>query len=140
MQRRNIPELLDEDAGTPPEIAGSLADLRSFNRWLGGVRTTRLLIEQVAHETGRREFTLLDVAAGAGYVAQETSRQLQGRGIRLHPTLLDRSAVHLQSAAPLPRIAGDALVLPFQDGSFDLVASSLFLHHLQPAQADVFLS
>jgi ubiquinone/menaquinone biosynthesis C-methylase UbiE len=139
MLRRDIPELLDSDAGTPQEIAGSLADLRSFNWWLGGISNIRSMIEVVARETGARKFTLLDVASGSGYVPREVTKRLARRGIRLELTLLDRSLAHLVAAESTQRVVGDALALPFADGSFDLVSSSLFLHHLQPDSAVKFL-
>ena len=95
MQRRPTPELLDSDSGTPAEVAGSIADLRMINRWFGGVSTTRSLIQSVARKTGKSEFSLLEVAAGDGFLAQEVSASLQPSGIRLHVTLLDRALSHL---------------------------------------------
>ena len=139
MDRRDIPELLDSDAGTPQEIAGSLADLRSFNWWLGGIATTRRLIEIVARQTGSQQFTLLDVASGSGYLPLEVARRLRAGGIMLDVTLLDRSEVHLQAAETSQKVVGDALALPFGDRSFGLVSSSLFLHHLAPGSAIKFL-
>ena len=68
MRRVVIPELLDTDSGTPEEVAESLRDLQWFNRWFGGISTSRKLIEGIAQATGRREFSLLEVAAGEGYV------------------------------------------------------------------------
>ena len=97
MQRRPIPELLDTDCGTPAEIAGSISDLRLINRWFGGVATTRTLIQTVARKTGSSEFSLLEVAAGDGSLAQEVGASLQRSGIRLNITLLDRAASHLPS-------------------------------------------
>jgi ubiquinone/menaquinone biosynthesis C-methylase UbiE len=47
---------------------------------------------------------------------------------------LDRVPYHMAAAAP-PRVAADALALPFAPGSFDYVASSLFLHHFSDGQA-----
>jgi ubiquinone/menaquinone biosynthesis C-methylase UbiE len=35
-------------------------------------------------------------------------------------------------------VAGDALKLPFRDGSFDVVSSSLFAHHLEPTELQLF--
>ena len=66
MRRTVTPEWLDVDLGTPEEIAASLADLRRINRWLGGVRTMRKLVEAVAQRLGRRSLTVLDVGAGSG--------------------------------------------------------------------------
>ena len=47
MKRIVTPELLDSDAGTPKEIADSLADLRGINRKFGGIGTTQAMIEHV---------------------------------------------------------------------------------------------
>jgi ubiquinone/menaquinone biosynthesis C-methylase UbiE len=37
------------------------------------------------------------------------------------------------------KVAGDALALPFPDGSFDLISCCLFAHHLSPAELAVFV-
>ena len=138
MRRVVIPELLDTDAGTPAEIRGSLRDLRFINTCFGGVRTTACLVEQVTRQTGKRSLSLLEVAAGSGYVPERTRAVLRRRGIELHPTLLDRSPAHLNSSRPA--VAGDALALPFADASFDLVSCSLFAHHLEPEELPRFVS
>jgi hypothetical protein len=95
VQRRPTPELLDTDSGTAAEIAGSISDLRFINRWFGGVATTSGLIETVARETGKSKFSVLEVAAGDGSLAQEVRATLQSRGIHLNVTLLDRAVSHL---------------------------------------------
>jgi SAM-dependent methyltransferase len=137
MRRVVIPELLDTDAGTSAEIRGSLRDLRFINTCFGGVRTTAWLIERVARQTGRRSLSLLEAAAGSGYVPERTRALLAGRGIAIAPTLLDRSPAHLNRSRPA--VAGDALALPFADASFDLVSCSLFAHHLEPDQLLLFM-
>ena len=53
MQRRVIAELLDDDLGTPAEIASSLSDLRHINDWFGGTRTTTSLLRKVAAQVRR---------------------------------------------------------------------------------------
>jgi hypothetical protein len=98
VQRRPTPELLDTDSGTPAEIAGSISDLRRINRWFGGISTTRNLIQTVALKTGKSEFSLLEVAAGDGSLAQDVRASLLPRGIRLNVTLLDRAASHLPAS------------------------------------------
>jgi len=54
MRRTVIPELLDIDAGTSAEIAGSLADLRFFNRYFGGSATMTAMLRKVAARTGKK--------------------------------------------------------------------------------------
>jgi SAM-dependent methyltransferase len=129
-------ELLDTDAGTPGEIAGSLKDLEFFNRCFGGVATTESLIARVAESLGVSSLSFLEVAAGAGYVAETTCRQLETRGIRLEITLSDRSRFHLRNGNRA--VAADALALPFRDCSFDVVSCNLFAHHLAPPELQRF--
>jgi SAM-dependent methyltransferase len=130
MKRIPTAELLDSDAGTPQEVASSLADLRWINRTFGGQTTTRAMVEQVAQSTGARELSLLEVAAGSGDVPHAARKTLAGRGIVLTVTLLDRSAGHVGNGGR--SVVGDALALPFRDASFDLVSCGLFAHHLPP--------
>ena len=77
MKRRPTRELLDDDLGTPAEIAASLQDLRWFNRWFGGISTTQSLFEEIAAKTRRDHFTVLDLASGEGYVLRTVARELQ---------------------------------------------------------------
>ena len=132
MRRVVIPELLDTDAGTPAEVRGSLHDLRFFNSRFGGISSTTRLVEQVARQTGARSLSLLEVAAGNGYVAGRTRSRLRHHGIELNTTLLDRSRAHLNGSER--SVVADARALPFSDASFDLVSSNLFVHHLEPEE------
>jgi ubiquinone/menaquinone biosynthesis C-methylase UbiE len=131
MRRIVTPEILDSPDCPPAEVEKSLRDLSRINRWFGGVATTRKLIERVASVTGQKHFSVLEVAAGFGEVPKLAAQQLARRGITLDVTHLDRTPSHL-----LPgnrAVVADALALPFPDASFDLVSSSLFAHHLEPA-------
>ena len=129
MKRVAKPELLDEDLGTPSQIAASFRDLRRINRWFGGVRTTARLLRHVAQRRGSR-LTLLEIGAGRGDTALAAQRLVAAEGVHLKLVLLDRLSSHLpQSGAPV--VAGDALRLPFRDGSFDVVSSTLFAHHFE---------
>jgi ubiquinone/menaquinone biosynthesis C-methylase UbiE len=154
MKRIPTPELLDTDAGTPAEIAASLSDLTRINRWFGGTGTTERLVERVAQACGapgvsaRRtgetpvppssSLSLLDVAAGSGYVPRVAKERLSRRGIRLDVTLLDRAATHVGNGRR--SVVGDALTLPFRDSSFDVVSSVLFVHHLSPDELVRFVT
>ncbi len=137
MKRRPTRELLDDDQGTPAEIAASLRDLRWFNRWFGGISTLRGLLKGTACDTKRNSFTVLEVGSGDGSLIRTIASDL-GPGLQLDVTLLDRAASHLPVNGSMRKVAGDALRLPFRDSSFDLVCCSLFLHHLSPQQAVAF--
>ncbi len=131
MRRTVIPELLDDDLGTAAEIAASLKDLRHINQWFGGVRTTTELLCRVAGASGLQNLSILEVGAGYGDVPLAAQRLLAGRGLGLEVTLLDRVWSHLPQEGQAS-VAGDALRLPFRDGTFDVVSCSLLAHHFEP--------
>jgi len=137
MKRVATAELLDTDSGTPSEIAASLDDLQRINRWFGGIATTETLVGRVAGEIHASSMSVLEVAAGSGYVPEVARQRLQRRGLRLQVTLLDRASSHLNPATR--SVVGDALSLPFGDESFDLVSCNLFTHHLNPESLTRFI-
>jgi 2-polyprenyl-3-methyl-5-hydroxy-6-metoxy-1,4-benzoquinol methylase len=139
MKRTVTSELLDSDAGTPSEIAASLSDLNGINRRFGGIATTRFLVDQVIRKLGVKSMSLLDVAAGAGTVPAAVAMALAQDGVELEVTLLDRASSHLKNGNRRA-VAGDALALPFSDGCFDLVSSTLFVHHLAPDEVVRFVN
>ena len=81
MKRVVTAELLDTDSGSPSEIADSLDDLRMINRWFGGISTSEDLILRVARKIHSSSLSLLEVAAGSGYVPETAREQLQASRI-----------------------------------------------------------
>lgn len=138
MQRVDSEEILDSDQCPAPEAEASLRDLCRINRWFGGVGTTRNLIQRVSSVTGRKHFSVLEVAAGFGEVPRAAASQLARKEITLEITDLDRMHSHLRHGRRA--VVADALALPFRDGSFDLVSCSLFAHHLQPKELARFVN
>ena len=136
MRRVVRPEILDGDDAPPEEVRESLVDLQRINRWFGGTNTTQKLIDTVLEKTNKTQLTLLDVGSATGDIAGAIENELGARGIQFRYTLLDRSATHFAGTGG--RVRGDAMALPFLDNSFDVVACSLFAHHLEPEQLAAF--
>jgi ubiquinone/menaquinone biosynthesis C-methylase UbiE len=136
MKRRVVAELLDSDSGTTREVEDSLADLRMFNRRFGGVRAMTALLREVSARIRIKEMLWLDVAGGAGDVATLTREALARIGITVRPVVLDRAPTHMNGGNL--NVCGDALALPFRDNSFDVIGSSLFVHHLEPDEVTRF--
>ncbi len=147
-ERRPQAELLDEDSGSPREIASALRSIEFVNRWFGGNQVHRMLLGEAAGT--RRELVVLEVAAGRATALAAAALALR-RGpkgpVQLHATLLDRQASHLPrlhsdwpACFPKPHcIEGDARAIPLPDKSVDVVSCCLFLHHLDPPGATQFL-
>jgi ubiquinone/menaquinone biosynthesis C-methylase UbiE len=77
----------------------------------------------------------LDVACGTGFLTQHLRGEVIG---------LDSSARMLEvarrQAAKARFVEGDALALPFEDGTFDRVFASYFYCHLEEAERGRFLT
>jgi ubiquinone/menaquinone biosynthesis C-methylase UbiE len=100
----------------------------------------RHLVEQAALEPGQ---DVLEVGCGTGNLALLVAREHPDvRVVGLDPdpkalALARRKADRRGAALRLDRGFGDAL--PYPDGSFDRVLSSLMLHHLDPAEKPAML-
>lgn len=138
MKRMPTAELLDFDAGTPEEISGSLSDLWFINRAFGGVSTAQNLIKRIATASSLSKTSLLEVASGPGKVPMAIVNKIQGDGVDLEVSLLDRSRSHLHGSRH--SVVGDAVELPFANDSFDIVSSTLFVHHLMPEDVRKFIN
>ena len=76
-----------------------------------------------------RDATVLDVATGSGDLLVTLARRaptLRLIGLDRHATTLDEA----RGVAVGSLVRGDALALPFDDASVDVVISTMFLHHL----------
>src|SRR5262249_45295742 len=138
MQRVVTPELLDTDAGTPPEVDGSMSELRTINRYLRGSRTMIALSEEVARRRQLKKLSWLDVGGATGELVALTSKSVSKRGLELQAVVLDRSPSHMDGR--YPSVGGDALALPFKESSFDVAGSSLLVHHLEPPDVIKFVN
>lgn len=152
--RSHARELLDTPESVASELAANLRDIRRLNRWFGGVALAR---RYVAHACSRIQgserawggtgmhITVLDVATGSADIPNALVHWARRTGVTLAVTGLDRSPHVLAEADRVIReggtheqvrlTCGDAAALPWENGSFDLVISSLALHHFEPNEA-----
>jgi ubiquinone/menaquinone biosynthesis C-methylase UbiE len=145
MKRVVEDEWLDEDRGTPEEVAAALHSVALANRRFGGVRLhARLLRRALLRVSHQQRPHILEVASGRADVLESALLKLD---IVPDVTLLDRSAAHLPDPRAWPRkfprphvVEGNALDLPFPDASVDIVSCCLFLHHLEPPEVARFLA
>jgi 2-polyprenyl-3-methyl-5-hydroxy-6-metoxy-1,4-benzoquinol methylase len=133
MDRPDLPVALHEHA---------LCGLARLNWWSGSDRILWGPIRRLAAELSGRPLRVLDVACGAGDVLVGLARRalragvgLELHGIDMSPTAIDHASRRCAAAGLRVSLTRhDALAEPLPDG-FDVVTSSLFLHHLTDDQA-----
>ncbi len=78
---------------------------------------------------------VLDIGCGPGHLVNRLARdhRLEVTGLDLDPTMIDRARANARQAVAAERqptfVAGGVAALPFADRSFDLVVSTLSMHH-----------
>lgn len=134
-KRSHEPELMDFPGLPEPEVVEAYRVLRRVNRLFGNLASMRREVERMLVEDRfqRREhvLTILDVGSGSGDIPRDLLDQLGKRNQAARICSLDRDhrAVLLARESGLHVLAGDALRLPFGDGSLDLVTAVKFAHH-----------
>ena len=145
-QRFREPEIMDD-----PVLDGSrhAVALRGLSRLNYLSRSAQILwspLTVLARQLGRRQLRVLDVATGAGdvpvrlwHIAQRAGIDLEILGLDVSPRAVEFAAARAaaEKAAINFRVL-DVLAGPLPDG-FDVVTSSLFLHHLAEKQGVLLL-
>src|SRR3954470_5771796 len=135
MQRRaGASELLDGPLDYAA-LAGNLDDLERFNR-RGGALGWQLLrfLQPSANAT-----SLLDVGTGGADIPRELLRLAETAGVSLavratdvRPEIVEMARARSRAVPDLELSLAEAGSLDFASDSFDIVHSSLLLHHLEP--------
>lgn len=126
-------EAMDAPDADPTQLVRALGFIRRINTLLGYTRATLRHLDRLTLDLPKT--TILDVATGSADVPQAILRRSQQQGRAVSVVGLDLHAQTLafarsQAGTGVPLVRGDALSLPFEDGSFDVVMTSMFLHHL----------
>ncbi len=142
-------ELMDTGDYVPAELRSNLADLRLYNRWLGGARLVlrelnRMLDERAGAGGAPGALSVLDVGTGSADIPLAIQRWAARRGITAGVEGVDANAEMLAEArlflsrehnARVRLRQADACMLPHADGSVEYIVSSNFMHHLDDTEA-----
>lgn len=127
----------------PAVLAECLEDLARLNRLFGGIRlTTRALEEITGGMPEGSAIEILDVATGGGDFPRAIADWAKRRGLKarilatdLDPEILGMAARGGSAGGAIEFAGADVFALPFPNRSFDVVTSSLMLHHFDPEAA-----
>jgi 2-polyprenyl-3-methyl-5-hydroxy-6-metoxy-1,4-benzoquinol methylase len=132
-------ELMDRPQADPRELRGALRDLERLNRLFGGHRYAIGFMKQRLQPGS--SYRILDVGTGGADFPRAMIRWARTQQIRLRIDAVDASedvlALAEEFSAGFPEmrfIQGRAQSCEFE-GSYDLVHSSLTMHHFSAADA-----
>lgn len=144
MQRlTGVEERLDGPLTDQRALVGNLRDLARVNRRLGGVALSSAAIETLA--PGRADLSVLDVGTGGADIplalidrGRAHGRLVRVTGLDSRPEVIAAAGIadpRVRTTGELALQVGDGRSLPYADGSFDVVHTSMVVHHLDPAEA-----
>lgn len=140
-ERRPGPELIDLPHGcySLSEYAGSLADIRTVNRFLGDYRAMLTFFSHLVSgmtSSAKAPIRVLDVATGSADIPVAIVKWARKQGIHVVVSAVDinplaiREAVDFTQAYPeITVTVTNGFLLPFENGSFDIVLCAKTLHH-----------
>ncbi|WP_299468100.1 methyltransferase domain-containing protein [uncultured Gimesia sp.] len=141
--RKREPELMDQPGLTEREHGSALAGLRRVNWWS---RSSAILwppILELARTVDQRPLQILDIASGGGDVGLDIALRAKRAGISVEVDGCDISSfavrhateqVHHRHLDHVHFYERDIFKEPLEK-KYDVVMCSLFLHHLEEAQA-----
>jgi len=131
-------ERIDTGDYTEAEYRTFLREIRFINRWIGDRWALQKSLLKAVEESGLSAFSVLDVGAGSGELLKEVALFARKRnkaatlvGLDLNPLSAESIAAEGQQFSEIKCVRGDALDLPFPDGTFDYAICSLFTHHFK---------
>jgi SAM-dependent methyltransferase len=156
LARRSLrPELMDGEQVPFEEFERCLRELERINRWTFAYRPTLAWLDRVvrARPPGRppgRPLRVLDVGSGHGDMLRRVAAWARRRGVPVSLTGVDlnpwseRAAREAAPGLDVRWVTADVFDLPAgalpEGGSFDVVLSALFTHHLDDASLLRFLA
>jgi SAM-dependent methyltransferase len=142
MQRTVRPEVMDDPALDAQRHHQALRGLARINRLSSSLRIVWAPIQELARTQRAATLRVLDVATGAGDLPIALWRRAQRSGLRLEVAAGDisqRAIAHARDAAARQAADVQFIELDALNGElpcgYDVVISSLFLHHLASEQA-----
>lgn len=140
--RVRVPELMDDPSLDAHQHASALRGLARLNAISGSTGIVWQPILRLAPRLGRSRLSLLDIASGAGDLPIALARRAARAGLTLDITAVDRSSTAIAHAQRQAEACGTAIAFQTLDaladplpGRFDVVACSLFFHHLDESDA-----
>ena len=141
-QRTDKEELMDDFSIGGDLLRDTLDKLENINRWLGGNKVTIKGLEQLLkNEDKSKEITIVDLGCGHGDILRDVAKfgrkngyNFKLIGIDANPTAIDYANELSKEYDELSFKTQDIFSDEFKNETYDVVLTTLFLHHFKEPQ------
>lgn len=141
-QRTDKEELMDDFSIGGDLLRDTLDKLENINRWLGGNKVTIKGLEQLLkNENKTKEITIVDLGCGHGDILRDVAKfgrkkgyKFKLIGIDANPTAIDYANELSKDYEELSFKIQDIFSDEFKNETYDVVLTTLFLHHFKESQ------
>lgn len=140
-------EIMDDLDYKGPMLHDALDKLAKINQWLGGNKVTLNGLKKVLKNHSKKEpITIVDLGCGGGDILREVSKygkqkgyELNLIGIDANPNTVNYARQLSQSYDNITFETMDIFSEPFRALEYDVVLTTLFLHHFKEKELVSFL-
>ncbi|WP_026754504.1 methyltransferase domain-containing protein [Sediminibacter sp. Hel_I_10] len=145
--RSNAEEIMDDFDYQGPILHDALDKLAQINRWLGGnIVTLNGLKRLLEDHPKEKELTIIDLGCGSGDILRQVSQFGKKKGYKFQLIGIDANAHTVKYAEQLSKAYDnlefkvmDIFSEDFDALDYDLVLTTLFLHHFKDQEIVSFL-
>jgi len=147
-KRSDEVEIMDDFSIDGAILRNTLDTLDVINKWLGGINVTISGLKKVfKKQCKEKEYTIIDLGCGSGAMLRQIADFGDKNGFKFHLIGLDANLHTVEYARELSEcytnityFHSDIFAYEFDSVQFDIVTSTLFLHHFDQKQLIYLLS
>lgn len=146
-QRSFEKELMDDLECSGEELAQTLKELKTINKWLGGNEVTTSGLEKIFKAYPQQEYGIADIGCGGGdmmRVMHEWAKQKQIKtnftGIDANPNIIDLAKIRLADLKNVTLTVQNIFSPEFLASKVDVCTCTLFTHHFTDTELVQLLS
>jgi len=146
--RSNDVEIMDDLSMSGPLLTDTLIKLDTINKWLGGNAITLNGVKKlIKNYPEKREFIIIDVGCGSGDMLRNIADYGRKYGYRFkligvdaNSFIIEHAKKRSQKYSEINYLQQDIFSEEFKELSYDIVLSTLFLHHFSEKELVSLLS
>ena len=140
-QRSTEKELMDDLDCSGEELAQTLRELKTINKWLGGNYVTTTGLSKVFKQYPQESYSVADIGCGGGDMirvmdnwAKKHKKQLNFTGIDANRNIIDLARVRLADISNISWKVQNVFHEDFADEKVDIATCTLFTHHFTDSE------